>query len=85
MLIVSFSDAFCIFNQYLSLPNGKQGKLWLRLTKTIFKKFNLTVQKEVQKFALWQQHKCLYDVSSAPKNAAVAKRCLSIDFIIVKN
>ena len=69
----------------LSLPNRKQGKPWLRVTMAMRQKnvrFSWTEQKEAQITALWKKHERLYDVSSALKNAAVAKSCLSVDFIV---
>jgi len=68
--------------------NRKQGKL--SVTMTIRKKkksigFNWTEQKEEQLTASWKRHECLYDVSSALKNAAVAQSCSSVDFIVIED
>jgi len=48
-------------------------------------RFSWTEQTEEQLTALWKQNECLYDVSSELMNAAVAKSCLLLDFIVVKS
>ena len=89
-LIVSFSDSFCVFNQHKRIVTSKQetGEAVADSNhgdeaKNVW--FSWTEQKEEQLTALWWQQECFYDVSSALKNAAVAKSCLTVDFIVVKS
>jgi len=60
-----------------------QGKLWLRATMTMRQKNQRNGLYGSGAGALYQQHECLCDVSSALRNAG-AKSCLSVIFIVVK-
>ena len=69
MLIVSFSDPFCVFNTCNVVASKQEAGEAVAHSNH---------GDEEQLTALWKQHERLYDVSSALKNAAVAKSCLSV-------